>query len=48
MAHSLYIKLWGPNCMYDETEKYLLSKENYTNYKTEPYFKSHKSDVEYM
>lgn len=27
--------------MYAETEKYLLSKENNTEYKTEPYFKSH-------
>lgn len=26
--------------MYAETEKYLLSKENNTEYKTEPYFKS--------
>lgn len=27
--------------MYAETEKYLFSKENNTEYKTEPYFKSH-------
>lgn len=46
--YSLYKKLRGPECMYAETEKYLLSKENNTEYKTEPYFKSHKSDVEYM
>lgn len=34
--------------MYAETAKYLLSKENYTIYKTDPYFKSHKSDMEYV
>lgn len=34
--------------MYAETEKYLLSKENNTKYNTEPYFKSHKSGVEYV
>lgn len=47
MAHTIK-NLRGPECMYAETEKYLLSKENNTKYKTEPYFKSDKSDVEYV
>lgn len=48
MVYLFYIKLWGLNCMYDEIEKYLLSKENYIKYKIEFYFKSYKFDVEYM